>query len=327
MPRRYRRRPAPVPNIDHYGVVPDLTLLGAAEKDVLEDPDTGTRYIAKPGGRDSDLEVITEYVIYLTGRGLGVSIAEGRIARYSGRLRFLSRYFLDAENNEEFVHGVQLFQELYDEGTVREVLGSTAREQEMFSVQSIKAAFGAHYGDDTEEELFEAFAAMLTHDALIGVQDRHHENWGLIVQRGVADPAPRFAPLYDSARGLFCNLSDKQLSAKKAWYGGMPWLNKYVARSRPLIGFGGVQPGNKDRRHLTHLELLAAVYREFPHQRGRIMSVLEAYDWKRLAKDLSDELHGYCSPRRRDLILTCLRRRRKPLFRAVNAAHHLMDSP
>jgi hypothetical protein len=40
---------------------------------------------------------------------------------------------------------------------------------------------------------------MLTHDALIGVQDRHHENWGIVVQRGRADDPPRFAPLYDSA--------------------------------------------------------------------------------------------------------------------------------
>ena len=31
---------------------------------------------------------------------------------------------------------------------------------------------------------------MLTHDALIGVQDRHHENGGVIVQREVGGPRP-----------------------------------------------------------------------------------------------------------------------------------------
>ena len=327
MSRRNTLRATTVPNVDHYQVVPDLTLLGAAEKDVLEDTDTGTRYIAKLGGRNSDLEVITEYAIYLIGRSLGVPIASARIARYHGQLRFLSRYFVNADKNEELVHGVQLFHELYDEHTVQEVLGSTVREQEMFSVQSIKAAFGAHYGGDTEEKLFEGFITMLTHDALIGVMDRHHENWGLIVQRGVADPAPRFAPLFDSARGLFCNVSDAQLSARRAWHEGMPWLDKYVARSRPLIGFAGAQPENTNRRHLTHIELLSAVFRAFPQQRNRMVSVLEAYNRRNLAKDFGARLHGLCSARRCDLILTCLRRRQRELFRAFHGAQQLVHSP
>ncbi|MCE2543283.1 MAG: HipA domain-containing protein [Acidobacteria bacterium] len=325
MPRRDQRRYRTLPSVDHYKVVPDLTVLGAAAKDVLEDPDTGIRYIAKLGGRNSDIEVVTEYAIYLVGRGLGVSVAEGRIARYRGRLRFLSRYFLDTAKNEELVHGVQLFHELYDESTVHEVLGNTVREQEMFSVQSIKAAFGAHYGNDTEEKLFEGLTAMLTHDALIGVMDRHHENWGLIVQRGVADPDPRFAPLYDSARGLFCNETDEQLLARNAWQNGMPWLKRYIERSRPLIGFAEFQP-TKSRRYLTHIELLSAVYWEYPRQRPRIMSVLKAYDRQRLAEHLMEKLDRLCSPRRRDLIMTCLRRRQKALFRALDTTDYRAGS-
>ena len=319
MPRHLGVGPRTVPRVDHYRVV-DLTLLGAAVKDVLEDPRTGVRYIAKLGRRNSDLEVVTEYAIYLIGRTLGVSVAEGRVARYAGNLRFLSRYFLDTEKNEELVHGVQLFHELYDENTVNELLGNSAREQELFSVQSVKAAFGAHYGDETEEALFEGFVAMLAHDALIGVQDRHHENWGLIVRRGVADDAPRFAPLYDSARGMFCNETDARLSARRAWCDGMPWLDKYVARARPLIGFAGLRPANPNRLHVTHVELLAAVYREFPRQRPGIVSVLEAYDRRHLARDLAEGLQRMCSPRRQDIILTCLRRRQKALFRAINSS-------
>lgn len=324
MPRRGACRIQTVPSVDHYDAIPDLTLLGAAEKDVLEDPETKIRYIAKLGRRNSDLEVITEYAIYLVGRSLGISVAEGRIARYGGRLRFLSRYFLGANTNEELVHGVQLFHELYDESTVMEVLGNKEREQEMFSVQSIKAAFGAHYGDESEEQLFDGFVTMLTHDALVGVQDRHHENWGLIVRRRVADPAPRFAPLYDSARGLFCNETDDRLAEKSARH-GMQWMDRYVSRSRPLIGFSGTQPSDKDRSWLNHIELLAAVYRDFPLQRDRIMSVLHAYDRKRLHEDLSTKLANLCKPFRLDLMLTCLGRRRKELFRAFNASQHGSD--
>jgi hypothetical protein len=293
---------------------------GATEKDVLEDPASGVKYIAKLGGRNSDLEVMTEYVIYLIGRSLGVSVATGRIARYQGRLRFLSRYFLDASKPEELVHGMQLFKELYDESTVKGVLGDESREQAMFSVQAVKAAFGAHYyhyGNHIEDELFGGFVSMLVHDALIGVQDRHHENWGVIVQRDVGGSWPRFAPLYDSARGLFCNVKDNELAQRFAGRDGSQRLDTYIARSRPLVGFNGLQP-IRGRQYVTHLQLLAAVFRAYPLQRRRILSILEAYEWQRVRAELAGHLAGICSPLRTTLILTCLRRRLRELRRAIN---------
>ncbi len=147
---------------------------------------------------------MTEYAIYLIGRSIGVTVAKARIARYRGQLRFLSQYFLDPRGREELVHGVQLFKELYDQSTVDGVLGDQVREQEMFSVQAVKAAFGAHYlqyGAHIENELFTAFVRMLAHDALIGVQDRHHENWGVIVEREVGGVSPRLAPLLRQRQG------------------------------------------------------------------------------------------------------------------------------
>jgi hypothetical protein len=287
---------------------------------VLEDPKSGYRYIAKLGGRNNDLEVTTEYAIYLVGRSLGVSVADARIARYHGRLRFLSRYFLDTKAPEELVHGMQLFRELYDENTVTGVIGDQLREQAMFSVQAVKAAFGAHYlqyGAHIEDQLFSGFVSMLTHDALIGVQDRHHENWGVIVRREVGGPPPRFAPLYDSARGLFCNQSDAQLVQHYTGREGLQRLDGFVARSRPLVGFDGLQPTQR-RAYITHDQLLAAVFRTNPKQRPRITSILGAYDWQRVSADLTRELTGWFSPRRTTLILTCLRRRLRALHRAIS---------
>ena len=292
---------------------------GATEKDVLEDPESGARYIAKLGGRNNDLEVMTEYLIYLVGRSLGVSVADARIASYRGRLRFLSRYFLDPTKAEELVHGMQLFSELYDESTVKGVLGDELSEQAMFSVQAVKAAFGAHYlqyGEHVEDELFGGFVSMLTHDALIGVQDRHHENWGVIVQREVGSPPPRFAPLYDSARGLFCNENDAQIG-RFMGPKGLQRLDGYVARARPLVGFDGLQP-SQGRQYVTHDQLLAAVFRSYPNQRQRIVAILGAYDWRRVRGDVTQELATLCSARRTTLILTCLRRRLRLVRRALN---------
>src|SRR5215510_1193535 len=93
--RRPSRKPDRFGSVDHYVVMNDIVVTGANEKDVLRDPDSDVVYIAKLGRRNSDLEVMTEYAINLIGRSLAVEVAEARIARYAGRLRFLSRYFLE----------------------------------------------------------------------------------------------------------------------------------------------------------------------------------------------------------------------------------------
>jgi hypothetical protein len=317
--KRRKTKHKSLETVDHFQVVEGISVRGATEKDVLKDPDSGLVYIAKLGGRNNDLEVMTEYAIYLIGRSLGISVANARIARYHGRLRFLSEYFLDVNASEELVHGMQLFSDLYDESTVSEVLKDELREQRLFSVQAVKAAFGAHYleyGAHVEEELFRGFVSMLAHDAIIGVQDRHHENWGVIVRREVSGTLPRFAPLYDSARGLFCNTTDVQLT-RYAGRDGLQRLNGYVARARPLVGFDALQPV-KGRAFVTHDQLLAAVFRGYPNQRERITSILDAYDWQRVRANLTEELGGLCVAHRKALILSCLRRRIRAIRRAIH---------
>src|ERR1043166_1842670 len=273
------RRVGPIRSVDHFEVIQGVSVGGATLKDVLCDPKTGRMFIAKTGRRNNDLEVMTEYAIYVIGRSIGVRVARAQIARFRGKLRFLSEYFLDQSSAEELVHGVQLFRELYDDTTVREIVGQESKEQSFFTVQAVKAAFGAHYlhlGVDVEERLFDDFVALLTHDALIGGQDRHHENWGVIVRREIVATAPRFAPLYDSARGLFCSYADGRLGE---FFGrrGSAKIDDYVRRSRPLVGFQGLIPTD-GRKHITHPQLLAAVYKAYPSQQSKIEAVLDAYD-------------------------------------------------
>lgn len=312
-PRRFR-----APRVDHFRVVRDVTVRGATEKDILENPKSGVRYVAKLGGRFNDLEVMTEYAIFLIGRSLGVQVADAKIASFRGRLRFLSRYFLDRSNSEELVHGVQLFNALYDDATVNAVLGNEASEQAFFTVQAVQDAFEAHYleyGPQVHRDLCRGFVRMLAHDALIGVQDRHHENWGLIVQRGRGGPPPRFAPLYDSARGLFGNATDGHIGQYFGPNGGM-LIDRYVERSRPLIGFAGLEP-SRGRTHLSHHQLLAAIFERHEETRPWIRSVVEAFDFDGVRRKLK-RLEPLCSARRRTLMLECLRQRHRRLLAVID---------
>lgn len=290
----------------------DFTLVGANEKDLLEDPATGHWYVAKLGGRNSDLEVATEYIIYLVGRTLGARIAEAKLTYYRGRLRFLSRYFLNRATDEELVHGIQLFERLLDEGAVQQVIKKKGREQELFTFQAIVDTFAAHYVEyerDAHEKFFDALVDMIIHDAIIGLQDRHHSNWGVIVQRDKSGPPPRFAPLYDSARGLFCNHIDTELVRRFSDKDGPARFESYVTKSKALIGFTGVAPLPR-RNEIMHEQLVAAVFREYPASRSRIRAMLGRCDWRNLPADIRRHLGtDLCSGHRMDLILKLLRRR------------------
>ena len=320
--RRLRRQQrVEIETVDHYRIV-DQTLGGANVKDFLEDPANGDRYIAKLGRRNSDLEVVTEYIIYLAGRRLGVRAAEAKIATFQGHLRFLSKYFLNPTRNEELVHGIQLFQQLYDEALMQNVIGDEAQEQAMFTVQAILNAFGAHYtefGQDVQTNLFRGLVDMIVHDAVIGLQDRHHSNWGVIVNRGKAGPPPRFAPLYDSARGLFCSEPDADLRSRYSGTAGEQRLEGYAARSKPLIGFDGLFP-LKGRKHITHDQLVGALYHNFTASRVRIRAILDRCDFRRLPGDIRTRMGSRCSGYRIGLILTLLRRRVSLLKRAIGAS-------
>ena len=76
---------------------------------------------------------------------------------------------------------------------------------------------------------------MLTFDAIVGTNDRHPYNWGVIVPVN-KNLSPRFAPVYDTSRALFWNseegyverlLEDKTL------------LDNYINRCIPPVGWDG----------------------------------------------------------------------------------------
>ena len=138
----------------------------------------------------------------------------------------------------------------------------------------------------------------------------------MVVQRERGGRSPRFAPLYDSARGLFCNLTDDILTECFHCREGLQWLTNYVTRSRPLVGFRGLVPKN-GRRYVTHIELITAVYKEYPDQQAVIRGIFEAFNWRQVHSTLMAELGAVCSPRRIDLMRICLHKRQQALLQAI----------
>lgn len=244
-----------------------LTILGDAPKVLLVGPgreDAAEKFIAKAPRCEGPRECVTEYLISEIGRTLPVRRARGRLVRMKERcgpvpgaldvdsknfcpedVRFLSRYFL--HKHEQLVHGIELVAGSFDVTDVmlqREVRGRAA-ERQFYTVDLIDRVLeSVARSETTYAALRDSFARMMAFDALVGANDRHPQNWGVITNVLDAKVAPRFAPIFDSARGLLWNNRDSRLFEWDERGDRMVELQKYSLRSTPLIGVEGYDNPN-----------------------------------------------------------------------------------
>jgi len=94
---------------------------------------------------------------------------------------------------------------------------------------------------------------MLAFDAFIGAPDRHTMNWGVLESFDLGDV--HFAPIFDTARGLFREHSDKHLLEKEQSQGKEKFLEKYANKSQPVVSTG------HHEKQTNHFELIKWILR------------------------------------------------------------------
>jgi hypothetical protein len=170
------------------------------------------------------------------------------LSRFGGQIRFLSRYFLIRPHEQVLDHGADLYAGfLYDREFVEEI-EKLRQSPEYFTVQFTQTVF-QHFFPDNYETLMQEFIKLLVFDALIGNNDRHFYNWGIIKNiQGKAMPV--FSPIYDTARGLFWNDHDDKLKKIINDKNRLDlFIKKYSDSSSPKIGWDG-------HKKLGHFELV-----------------------------------------------------------------------
>lgn len=257
-------------------------------------------YIAKVGHQYYPAESITEQLITRIGQICRLRIADSRLMICAGQIRFLSRYFL--RPGEILNHGAEiLVGYLADKGFVEGVTDQKA-EKDLFTFQVFCTAIKARFPDH-HEDLTGGFVRLIGFDALVGNQDRHFYNWGVITNaRGVA--SPRFAPIYDTARGLFWNTPESGLVR----FEQPQALEAYVRRSKPQIGWDGWADSKGDLGHFDLIGCIAAHdvrYWRWLEQLGKTASA----NLERIEGMIDAEFGALISERRRHLIKRCLRLR------------------
>ena len=120
-----------------------------------------------------------------------------------------------------------VFVNVYEEehtDAIAYIKGNGEERKQFYTLENIKQKL-----DMLDLKLFYQFIKILFFDALVGEQDRHEENWGLI-RKGVEY---NISPLYDNGCNLLRDFHIEE-NAKK-YYSGEKDFNVYINRSRALI--------------------------------------------------------------------------------------------
>ena len=143
----------------------------------------------------------------------------------------MSKYFL-RRNSEQLTHGAEIYESCLGKNEYREIQQKKI-ESNYFTFQmtceAIENAFPNH-----SSQIIRGLVEALAFDALIGHNDRHPYNWGVIVPLDIT-LAPRFSPIYDTARALFWNKSE--VYVERVLNDKRPLLENYINKCTPPMGW------------------------------------------------------------------------------------------
>jgi hypothetical protein len=210
----------------------------------------GRRWLFKEARADTG-EDWAEKIAAEVAAAIGIHAATVELARYAQRRGSISLNFVDVHGGGALVHGNEILALQvtgYDKG-------KTFRQSD-HTLDNIRTAIQGLFGQAADPILTE-LAGYTVLDALIGNTDRHHENWGLVVQvqREAGKATISLAPSYDHASSLGRELRDDRrielLTANR-----VDW---YIRR-----GEGGIFRESENRHGENPLRLVEIAARAYP---------------------------------------------------------------
>lgn len=303
-----------IPKVKRYTLqtINFLTISGDAPKDFTEDREyrpgyrstrrPSEKFIAKVGSKFYPLESVIEQLVTRIGECFGLHIAKSKLRIIEGQVRFLSRYFL--RGGEQLTHGAEIYEYSLGKENYRE-LSDQKREAEFFTFQITCETIRELFPDEADR-IIRGYVEMLTFDAVIGHNDRHPYNWGVIVPI-TKKAKPRFAPVFDTARALFWNIPEAKIVVM---HSDRQSFEAYVQKCLPPIGWDGVDK-------VAFFDLVALLWSEFPEYRKNVEKFLDPTVLTVVSEMIDVEFSDLISEKRRELIVRCLHHRQRILIDRV----------
>jgi len=295
-----------------YYIITNVTMTGDAPKDFISyyhygnghksNPKSWPRYIAKHGDKHYPIETITEHLLNRIGEELGFNMAKSELACLGGQIRFLSKYFLDKPKEQTLEHGADLYAGFLNDKDFVEDIEKEHKSPDYFTVQFTQQTFEYFFPNDYII-LMNEFIKLLIFDALIGNNDRHFYNWGIITNIQSKEQ-PRFSPIYDTARGLYWNDHEDKVNAiLKDKTRLNNYIKKYCEGSVPKIGWEGI-------RKVNHFQLVQYLCTLEITQNCQIIKNLSSnFILDKVFKLIDNEFSTLISINRRELIKITLQYR------------------
>lgn len=287
----------------------EISVAGEAPKDFLRiyeygrgrksQPNGWPAHIAKVGQKFYPNESVTEQLLTRIGQLLKLNMAKSKLMWVRGQLRFLSEYFL--RRDESLVHGAEIFAGyLADDKNFVLQVEANKMSNEIFTFRVVEEAMRSRFPTEADAILMD-FVRLIGFDAVVGNNDRHFFNWGVITQIYRKRP-PVFSPIYDTARALFWNTDEAGLTKFEHPSNFEQHIRKYAQQCYPKTGWDGLERPN-------HFELIQKIFEERPMYR-EVLSKLNVQTLpNQVERLISEEFDHLFSPLRKKFILSCLRER------------------
>jgi len=269
----------------------DSEAMGTKDKFWYQRPDDDSRWLFK-FPRESTGEHWSEKIAAEVAALLNAPCGRVELAELGGVRGSVTEAF--AGDREELRHGNELLEEAipgYDpqkkRGQSQHTLGNIRRALDRAFDRSAEARSASRT----------AFSGYLVLDAVIGNTDRHHENWGILIERNGQNVLRRLAPSFDHASSLGRELSDdrRQRLLKEDRIG------HYSERGR-----GGIFLSEADRRAPGPLGLVRQAVRDHPAPFAPALERAAQVSDKDLRRSIDRVPEHWMSPSARDFSLALM---------------------
>lgn len=302
----------------NYCVIKDVSVTGDAPKDIIRyfeygeglkrKPKSWPIYIAKLGHKYYPLESITEQLISDIGNWFGFDLAESKICYIGGQIRFFSKYFIKVPT-DELHHGADIYAGFLHDKQFVDDIELKKMTQSFFTISFTREVL-AHFFKDSFNDIFESFMLMLFFDALIGNNDRHMYNWG-VIRDIYGEKLARFSPIYDSARGLLWNEREsKILKILNTKNRKDEFIEIYCNKSRPKIGI-------ENKENVNHFELIKS-FDTYYKNNAFTQKLFKENKIEAVIDNFNKNYNTLISNERRSLVTDILRHRYKKLEKIVS---------
>lgn len=219
-----------------FRFIPEINNKGTREKRTALD-NKGDKAIFKYEKYNSGCsEACSEKLCYEIAKVLGYECAHIELAVDENETLGVLNYLFVDIHKEEHIDAISYIKK------------NNETREHFYTLKNIKKCL-----DMLDVKLFYQFLKIIVFDALVGEQDRHEENWGIIRINGEY----KLSPLYDNGCNLLREFYKKENAEK--YYSGQRDFDVYIKRSKALIY-------KEDGSKYKHFELIQDLYNRYPEQ-------------------------------------------------------------